>query len=79
VTLATLLGACPNSGEVRQMLAVYEKLRRDRTAQVQLGSRRNGASWDSSGRQLVDRRWIYEHDAWATAAEATANLDTARS
>jgi salicylate hydroxylase len=73
-TLATLLGACPSSGEVPRMLGVYEKLRRDRTAQVQLGSRRNGTGWDSSGRKLVDRRWIYEHDAWATAAEATASL-----
>jgi salicylate hydroxylase len=71
-TLAALLGACPGSAEVPRMLAMYEKLRRDRTAQVQLGSRRNGAGWDSSGRELVDRRWIYEHDAWGTAAEAIA-------
>jgi salicylate hydroxylase len=71
-TLALLLGACPSSAEVPQLLAAYEKLRRDRTAQVQLGSRRNGAGWDNSGRQLVDRRWIYEHDAWAVAAEAIA-------
>ena len=77
-TLATLLGACPSSGEVPRMLGVYEKLRRDRTAQVQLGSRRNGTGWDSSGRELVDRRWIYEHDAWATAAETIASLGTVR-
>jgi 2-polyprenyl-6-methoxyphenol hydroxylase-like FAD-dependent oxidoreductase len=49
-------------------LTAYEQLRRDRTARVQLGSRRQGAGYDSSGRQLVDRRWIYEYDAQAEAA-----------
>jgi salicylate hydroxylase len=78
VTLATLLGACPSSGEVRPILALYENLRQDRTAHVQLGSRRNGVSWDSSGRQLIDRRWIYEHDAWARAAEAADWLTAGR-
>jgi salicylate hydroxylase len=73
-TLATLLGACSDSAEVPRMLTAYEELRRDRTAQVQLDSRRNGAGWDNSGRRLVDRRWIYEHDAWVAAAEAIANL-----
>ena len=67
VTLAALLGAGTSPADVPQALAVYEALRRDRTARVQLGSRRQGAGWDSSGRQLVDRRWIYEHDAWAEA------------
>jgi hypothetical protein len=42
--------------------------RRERTARVQLGSRRNGAGYDSSGSQLTDRRWIYEYDARAEAA-----------
>lgn len=69
-TLATLLGACSRSDQVPPMLGLYEELRRDRTARVQLGSRRNGAGWDRSGRELVDRRWIYEHDAWGTAAAA---------
>jgi salicylate hydroxylase len=78
ITLATLLGACVRSGEVPRVLRVYEDLRRDRTAQVQLSSRRSGAVWDSSGRQLVDRRWIYEHDAWARSAEAVADLGTVR-
>jgi hypothetical protein len=50
------------------VLAAYEGLRRDRTARVQLGSRRQGAGYDSSGSQLVDRRWIYDYDAWAEAA-----------
>ena len=71
MVLATLLGACPGPAGVPQALAAYEGLRRDRTARVQLGSRRQGAGWDSSGRQLVDRRWIYEYDAWAEAAALT--------
>jgi len=37
-------------------------------ARVQAGSRRQGAGYDSSGRQLADRRWIYEYDAQAEAA-----------
>jgi hypothetical protein len=56
---------------VPHALATYEGLRRDRTARVQLGSRRNGAGYDSSGRQLTDRRWIYEYDAWAEAVALT--------
>jgi salicylate hydroxylase len=71
VALATLLGASPGPAGVPQALAAYEQLRRDRTARVQLGSRRQGAGYDSSGRQLVDRRWIYEYDAWAEAAALT--------
>ena len=68
VALATLLGASAGPADVPRVLAAYEKLRRDRTALVQLGSRRNGAGYDSSGSQLTDRRWIYEYDAWAEAA-----------
>jgi len=71
VTLATLLGAGTSPANVPRTLAVYEALRRDRTARVQRGSRRQGAGWDSSGRQLVDRRWIYEYDAWAEAVALT--------
>jgi salicylate hydroxylase len=71
VALATLLRACASSGDVPLALAAYEGLRRDRTARVQLGSRRQGAGYDSSGRQLVDRRWIYEYDAWTEAVALT--------
>jgi len=67
VVLATLLRACAGSSGVPSALAAYEQLRRDRTARVQLGSRRQGAGYDSSGSQLVDRRWIYEYDAYAAA------------
>jgi salicylate hydroxylase len=68
VTMATLLGACASPAGVPRALAAYEGLRRERTALVQLGSRRNGAGYDSSGSQLTDRRWIYQYDAWAEAA-----------
>jgi salicylate hydroxylase len=68
VALATLLGACASPADVPRALTAYERLRLDRTARVQLGSRRNGAGYDSSGSQLTDRRWIYEYDAWAEAA-----------
>ena len=71
VALATLLGARASSADVPRALAAYEELRRDRTARVQIGSRRNGAGYDSSGSQLTDRRWIYEYDAWAEAAALT--------
>lgn len=72
ISLAVLLGACAGPAEVPRALAAYEGLRRDRTARVQLGSRRNGVGYDSSGSQLTDRRWIYEYDAWAEAAALTA-------
>ncbi len=71
VALATLLGASLGPAGVPKALASYERLRRDRTARVQLGSRRTGAGYDRSGRQLTDRRWIYEYDAWAEAAALT--------
>jgi salicylate hydroxylase len=74
VALATLLGATTSPADVPRALTAYERLRRDRTARVQLGSRRQGAGWDSSGRQLVDRRWIYEYDAHAEAAALTEGL-----
>jgi hypothetical protein len=48
-------------------LALYEQLRRERTARVQRGSRRTGAGYHNSGNALIDRRWIYEYDAWAEA------------
>jgi salicylate hydroxylase len=68
VALATLLGACSGPDGVPRALALYEQLRRERTARVQRGSRRNGAGYDSSGNALIDRRWIYEYDAEAEAA-----------
>ena len=71
VVLATLLGACPGPSGVPRALAAYQDLRLDRTARVQLGSRRTGAGYDSSASQLTDRRWIYDYDAWAEAVAVT--------
>jgi salicylate hydroxylase len=71
VALATLLGACAGPAGVPRALAAYQDLRRDRTAAVQLGSRRTGAGYDSSGSRLTDRRWIYDYDAWAEAVALT--------
>ena len=68
---AQQLAASTSSAGVPRALAAYEGLRRDRTARVQLGSRRQGAGWDSSGSQLIDRRWIYEYHAWAEAVALT--------
>jgi salicylate hydroxylase len=71
VALATLLAASTGPDGVPRALAAYEGLRRERTARIQLGSRRQGAGYDSSGSQLVDRRWIYEYDVWAEAVALT--------
>jgi salicylate hydroxylase len=71
VALATLLGACAGAADVPRALAAYEQLRRNRTARVQLGSRRTGAGYDSSASRLTDRRWIYDYDAWAEAVALT--------
>jgi salicylate hydroxylase len=68
VALATLLAARPEPAAVPRALVRYQELRRERTARVQTGSRRNGAGYDSSGSDLIDRRWIYEYDAEAEAA-----------
>jgi salicylate hydroxylase len=68
VALATLLAARPEPAAVPRALVSYQELRRERTARVQTGSRRNGAGYDSSGSDLIDRQWIYEYDAEAEAA-----------
>jgi len=75
VALATLLGAIDDPARVPDALRAYESLRRARTAQVQIGSRRNGAGYDSAGSQLTDRSWIYSYDA---RAEALAVVRTGR-
>jgi 2-polyprenyl-6-methoxyphenol hydroxylase-like FAD-dependent oxidoreductase len=73
VALATLLGRLGDPLGVPETLRSYEELRRERTARVQVGSRRNGAGYDSSGSQLTDRTWIYAYDAHR---EALALLDS---
>jgi len=72
VTLATLLGGLDDPAGVSGALGSYESLRRERTASVQIGSRRNGAGYDSSGAELTDRSWIYSYDARAHALELVA-------
>lgn len=67
VALAVLLEASPGPAGIPRALGLYEELRMERTARVQFGSRRTGAGYDSSGSTLTDRRWIYDHDAWAEA------------
>jgi salicylate hydroxylase len=71
VALATLLAGCTVPADVPRALVAYQDLRRDRTARVQLGSRRTGAGYDSSASQLTNRQWIYDYDAWAEAAALT--------
>jgi salicylate hydroxylase len=71
VALATLLAGCAGPADVPRALVAYQDLRRDRTARVQLGSRRTGAGYDSSASQLTNRQWIYDYDAWAEAAALT--------
>jgi len=57
VTLATLLEASTSSADVPRALAAYEGLRRDRTARVQLGSRRQlGQLRQPADRPAVDLR-----------------------
>jgi salicylate hydroxylase len=82
VALATMLGAVESSGVPRALMA-YETLRRDRTARIQEGSRRNGASYDASGAaggrtgvRVQQRRWIYDYDVQAEAAAVAARLRT---
>jgi hypothetical protein len=61
-------------------LEAYEALRRDRTARIQLGSRRNGTSYDASGGDRTgggspqNRRWIYDYDVETEAAPVAAAL-----
>ena len=71
--LAALLGAVDPHG-VSRALAAYQALRLDRTARVQQGSRRNGASYDSSGSPAAEPRWLYDYDVEAAAAPVAAAL-----
>jgi salicylate hydroxylase len=79
VALAAVLGVVDRSG-VPTALEAYETLRRDRTAGIQLGSRRNGASYDASGGDRTrgsspqNRRWIYDYDVETEAAPVAAAL-----
>ncbi len=77
VVLAALLrGATPETAA--EALAGYERARRERAAEVQRSSRRNGARYDASSPDLRDRdsqlsnqgrdrAWMWEYDALAEA------------
>jgi len=72
MALATIL-ARADAASAPAALAAYEKLRRERVAQVQLGARQNGLRYDSAYKDLATRdaeiaahaafrRTLYDHD-----------------
>lgn len=86
MTLATIL-ARADQDAVPAALLVYEKLRRERVAQVQQGARQNGLRYDSAYTDLAARdaeikahagfrKRLYDYDV-VTEAEAAAISDTA--
>ena len=86
MTLATILSHADKKS-VPAALLVYEKLRRERVAEVQLGARRNGLRYDSSSTYsdlgLRDaeltahaefRKKLYDHDVVPDAEAVSAAL-----
>jgi salicylate hydroxylase len=84
VALATVLSRSDRASAPRALL-IYERLRREHTAGVQLKSRLNGARYEASSgdlgardRQLAaqhqERAWIWNYDAEAEASAAAAGL-----
>ena len=84
MALATLL-ANTDGANVLAALLVYERLRRERTAQVQTGARRNGLRYDSFGGDLnvrdaeisahaEFRKHLYDHDVVPEARAAALEL-----
>jgi len=84
VALATVLSRADRASAPRALL-IYERLRREHTAGVQLKSRLNGARYEASSgdlgvrdRQLAaqhqERAWIWNYDAEAEASAAAAGL-----
>lgn len=72
--LSLLLSQCASADAVPAALARFEQIRRPRTTEVQLGSRRNGDRYDSRGMTIADRnaeivsmlafrRSLYDYDA----------------
>jgi salicylate hydroxylase len=78
---AVLARCLAQGSDVAASLARYESLRRERTARIQAGSRRNAAMFHLRGikallRNLVVGRtsgqimhWLYSYDALAAASE----------
>jgi salicylate hydroxylase len=84
VALAAVLSRADRTSAPRALL-VYERLRREHTAGVQLKSRLNGARYEASSgdlgardRQLAaqhqERAWIWNYDAESEASAAAAAL-----
>jgi salicylate hydroxylase len=81
VALAAILARADRASAPRA-LAIYEKLRRERTASVQQRSRLNLARYYQAGperdkalgTQHQERAWIWNYDAQAEASAAAASL-----
>jgi salicylate hydroxylase len=84
MALATILAGASRENAPAALIA-YERLRRERVAQVQLGARRNGMRYDSSYADLnvrdaeiaahaAFRRTLYDHDVVPDAQAAAAAL-----
>ena len=72
MALATIL-ACADRGTAPAALLAYERLRRERVAQIQRGARENGLRYDSAHSDLkvrdaeitahaAFRKRLYDHD-----------------
>jgi salicylate hydroxylase len=84
MALATILGRAGNAAAPAALMA-YERLRRERVADVQRGARQNGMRYDSSYADLgvrdaeikahaAFRRTLYDHDVVPEAQAAAAAL-----
>jgi salicylate hydroxylase len=84
MALATMLARADRRTAPAALLA-YEKLRRERVAEVQRGARQNGLRYDSLYADLAVRdaeiaahanfrRWLYDHDVVPEARAAVAEL-----
>ena len=65
VVLARNLDAAQSAAEVPQALQNYEAMRKQRTSQIQIGSR--GNNWLRAG---ANADWVYGYDAWQVALVA---------
>ena len=85
MALATILAQCRQRASVPAALLAYERLRRERVAEVQRGARENGMRYDSAYADLgvrdaeisahaAFRRRLYAHDVVPEAQAAAAAL-----
>ena len=84
MALATILARADRDTAPAALLT-YERLRRERVAQVQRGARENGLRYDSAYADLgvrdaeitahaTYRKWLYDHDVVPEAQAAAAAL-----